>query len=69
MKPQQVFRAYPQDVDAAAKLADCLDTIFGLDRRLTQVGVYASMAFDLDTRVARTQQMQQQSQQDRNRGG
>ena len=47
--------------DSATRLADCLDTLYGIDRRLTQVGVYASMAFDLDTRVARMQQMQEQA--------
>ena len=47
--------------DSAAKLAGCLDTIFDLDRRLAQVGVYATMNFDLDTKVGRAQQMQEQA--------
>jgi oligoendopeptidase F len=48
--------------DSASELADCLDTIFDLDRRLTKVGVYASMTFDLDTRVTASQGMQDQAQ-------
>jgi oligoendopeptidase F len=47
--------------DSAKSLADCLDTIYGLDRRMTQVAVYASMNFDLDTRVGHTQQMNEQA--------
>jgi len=47
--------------DSAGKLADCLETLYGIDRRLTQVGVYASMSFDLDTKVAHTQQMNEQA--------
>jgi oligoendopeptidase F len=47
--------------ESSAKLADCLDMIFELDKRMSRVGVYASMAFDLDTRVTRTQQMNDQA--------
>ena len=47
--------------ESAARLAGCLDLVFDLDRRLTQVGVYATMNFDLDTRVGRAQQMQEQA--------
>lgn len=47
--------------ESAARLAGCLDQVFDLDRRLTQVGVYASMNFDLDTRIGRAQQMQEQA--------
>ncbi len=47
--------------DSAAKLAGCLDTVYGIDRRLAQVGVYATMNFDLDTKVGRAQQMQEQA--------
>jgi oligoendopeptidase F len=48
--------------ESASRLAGCLDTLFDVDRRMTQVGVYASMNFDLDTKVGRAQQMQQQAQ-------
>ena len=47
--------------DSAQKLADCLDMIFDIDKRLSKVGVYAGMTFDLDTRVSDTQQMQDQA--------
>jgi oligoendopeptidase F len=50
---------------SAATLLGCLDSYFDIDRRLTQVGVYASMNFDLDTRVGRAQQMQEQARQAR----
>ena len=50
---------------SAATLLNCLDTYFDIDRRLTQAGVYASMNFDLDTRVGRAQQMQEQARQAR----
>ena len=36
---------------SAATLVGCLETYFDIDRRLTQVNVYASMNYDLDTRV------------------
>ena len=51
--------------ESAATLLTCLETYFDIDRRLTQVGVYASMNNDLDTRVARAQQMQEQARQAR----
>ena len=51
--------------DSARTLAGCLDTYFDLDRRITQVGVYASMNYDLDTRVGRAEQMQEQARQAR----
>ena len=47
--------------ESAARLLGCLDTVFDLDRRLAQVGVYATMNFDLDTKVGRAQQMQEQA--------
>ena len=50
---------------SGATLLRCLDTYFDIDRRLTQVGVYASMNYDLDTRVGRAQQMQEQARQAR----
>ncbi len=50
---------------SAATLLGCLDTYFDIDRRLTKVGVYASMNYDLDTRVGRAQQMQEQARQAR----
>jgi oligoendopeptidase F len=46
-------------------LLGCLETLYAIDRRLTQVEVYASMSYDLDTRVGRTQQMQDQARQAR----
>jgi len=48
---------------SAATLLSCLNTFYEIDRRLTQVGVYASMNNDLDTRVGRAQQMQEQARQ------
>ncbi len=48
---------------SAGTLLKCLETYFDLDRRLTQVGVYASMNYDLDTRVGHAQQMQDQARQ------
>jgi len=50
---------------SAATLVGCLETYFDIDRRLTQVNVYASMNYDLDTRVGRAQQMQEQGRQAR----
>jgi oligoendopeptidase F len=50
---------------SAATLLNCLDTYYDIDRRLTQAGVYASMTYDLDTRVGRAQQMQEQARQAR----
>jgi oligoendopeptidase F len=50
---------------SAGTLLKCLDTYFDIDRRLNRVGVYAGMNFDLDTRVARAQQMQEQARQTR----
>ncbi len=47
--------------DSAARLAGCLDTVYDLDRRFAQVGTYATMNFDLDTKVGRAQQMQEQA--------
>jgi oligoendopeptidase F len=49
--------------DSAATLARCLATYYDLDRRLAQVGVYAGMNADLDTRVGKAQQMQEQARQ------
>jgi oligoendopeptidase F len=51
--------------ESSATLLGCIETYFDLDRRLSQVGVYASMNYDLDTRVGRAQQMQEQSRQAR----
>ena len=51
--------------ESGAKLFECLETYYGIDRRLTQVGVYAGMNYDLDTRVGRAQQMQEQARQAR----
>jgi len=48
---------------SAGTLLKCLETYFEIDRRLTQVGVYASMNYDLDTRVGHAQQMQDQARQ------
>ena len=48
---------------SAGTLLTCLETYFDIDRRLTQVGVYASMNYDLDTRVGHAQQMQDQARQ------
>jgi oligoendopeptidase F len=50
---------------SSATLLGCLETYFDIDRRLTQVGVYAGMSYDLDTRVGRAQQMQEQARQAR----
>ena len=50
---------------SASTLLACLETYYDLDRRVTQVGVYASMNYDLDTRVGRAQQMQEQARQTR----
>jgi oligoendopeptidase F len=47
--------------DSAQRLLGCLDTYSDLDRKLTQVEIYASMNYDLDTRVGRAQQMQEQA--------
>ena len=47
--------------DSAQKLLQCLGTYSVLDRKLTQVEIYASMNYDLDTRVGRAQQMQDQA--------
>jgi len=49
--------------ESGAKLFDCLQIYYAIDRRLTQAGVYASMNYDLDTRVGRAQQMQEQARQ------
>lgn len=48
---------------SAGTLLKCLETYFDIDRRLVQVNVYASMNYDLDTRVGRAQQMQDQARQ------
>ena len=67
-------RRHPQDRRPAAgssppprgdARSSCLETYFDLDRRITQVSVYASMNYDLDTRVGRAQQMQEQARQAR----
>ncbi len=44
-------------------MAKALETVSGLDRRLARLAVYASMTYDLDQRVARSQEMFQQAQQ------
>ena len=48
---------------SAETLLTCLETYFDIDRRLVQVNVYASMNYDLDTRVGHAQQMQDQARQ------
>jgi oligoendopeptidase F len=50
---------------SGAMLFDCFERYLDLDRRLTQVSVYAGMSYDLDTRVGRAQQMQEQARQAR----
>jgi len=52
-------------IESAGTLLSCLETYYAIDRRLTQVGVYAGMNYDLDTRVGRAQQMQEQGRQAR----
>jgi oligoendopeptidase F len=52
-------------VESSATLLRCVDLYYDIDRRLTQVGVYAGMNFDLDTRVGRAQQMQDQAREAR----
>jgi oligoendopeptidase F len=47
--------------ESSATLLRCVELYYDIDRRMTQVGVYASMNFDLDTRVGRSQQMQDQA--------
>src|SRR5260221_13114813 len=51
--------------ESAATLFGCLEAYYAIDRQLTQLGVYASMNYDLDTRVGRAQQMQEQARQAR----
>ena len=58
--PAQTGQAAPE---SPATLLRCIETYLDVDRRLTQVGVYASMNYDLDTRVGRSQQMQEQARQ------
>src|SRR6516162_2494504 len=53
--------ACSKPADAAPTRAGCPDTHFHLDRRLPQVGAYASTNYDLDTRVGRAEQMQEQA--------
>jgi oligoendopeptidase F len=48
---------------SAGTLLSCLTTYFDIERRVVQVNVYASMNYDLDTRVGRAQQMQDQARQ------
>jgi len=50
---------------SGAGLFQCLETYYRLDRRITQLSVYAGMHYDLDTRVGRSQQMQDQARQAR----
>jgi oligoendopeptidase F len=50
---------------SADRLLECLDTYFSIERRLNQVVVYAGMNYDLDTRVGRAQQMQDQARKAR----
>ena len=47
--------------ESSATLLSCATTLYDIDRRLTQVGVYASMNYDLDTRVGHAQSMQNQA--------
>src|SRR5262249_1432892 len=51
--------------DSAATLLSCLETYYDIDRRPAQVGTYAGMNYDLETRVGRAQQMQEQARQAR----
>ncbi len=51
--------------ESSATLLSCLETYYDIDRRLAQVGTYAGMNYDLDTRVGRAQQMQEQARQAR----
>lgn len=52
---------------SADELHRCLTLVYDLDRRLTQVGIYANMTYDLDTRVGRSQQMNLEAQEARTR--
>lgn len=52
---------------SADDLHRCLTLAYDLDRRLTQVGIYANMRYDLDTRVGRSQQMNLEAQEARTR--
>ncbi len=47
--------------ESAGRLADCLDTYFGVARSLTRVTSYASMRFDEDTRNGDALAMKQQA--------
>jgi oligoendopeptidase F len=48
---------------SAGKLLECMNLYYDIDQRLSRVGVYASMNYDLDTRVGHAQQMRDQAQQ------
>ncbi len=49
--------------DSAGELLACLEFVSGLDKELTRLYIYASMASDLDTRVSGYQAMKQKIQQ------
>ena len=49
--------------DSAGDLLACLEFVSGLDKELTRLYIYASMASDLDTRVSGYQAMKQKIQQ------
>jgi oligoendopeptidase F len=48
--------------ESPAALCGALDAWYGLDERLARLYAYASMRFDLDQRVGRSQQMRQQAE-------
>jgi oligoendopeptidase F len=48
--------------ESPGALCRALDAWYGLDERLTRLYEYASMRFDLDQRVGRSQQMRQQAE-------
>ena len=52
---------------SAEDLHRCISLAYDLDRRFTQVGIYANMRYDLDTRVGRSQQMNLEAQEARTR--
>jgi oligoendopeptidase F len=56
--------SYKGKLDSSAgDLLACLEFVTGLDKELTRLYIYASMASDLDTRVSGYQAMKQQIQQ------
>ena len=52
---------------SAEDLHRCLSLVYDLDERITRVSVYASMAYDVDTRVGRSQQRNLEAQEARTR--